>query len=229
MRFLALVVGGGAACASPSSRNDNGFSEAPHYTPGTSYFGRNDYIEYSAGQLPIIITAPHGGALRPAEIADRTYRTTVTDLNTTELARAIDSAFVRRTGKPVHVIMVHLHRTKLDANRDITEAAQGDAEAETAWRDFHRFVNDAKEAVDRDHEAGFYIDLHGHGRTLSVHSPLSFSELLRGPVSLGTLFEREGVPAVPSDATPNPGSDPFFGGGLHSADGSSLATPWYGS
>lgn len=201
----------------------------------------------------MILTAPHGGALRPSEIPDRTYGTTVTDLNTADLARAIDSAFVRRAGKHIHVIIMHLHRTKLDANREIGEAAQGDAEAETAWREFHRFVEDAKDAVNREYDGGFYIDLHGHGhtvqrlelgylldaellrlpdaaldadsgyevessiRTLSVRSPLSFAELLRGPASLGALLEREGFPTVPSDATPDPGTDPFFGGGYNAS------------
>jgi hypothetical protein len=251
-RVVALCVAVTAACASPSA-GDNGQHETPHYTPGTSYFGRANYIEYVAGELPIIITAPHGGSLRPDEIPDRTFGTTVTDLNTVELARAIDSAFVRHTGKHVHVVMVHLARVKLDANRDIAEGAQGDAEATIAWQDFQGFVRDAKSAVNAASESGFYIDLHGHGhdiqrlelgylldadqlalpdatldgepahetessiRTLSVRSPLSFATLLRGPNSLGALFEREGFPAVPSDSTPDPGTDPYFSGGYNSS------------
>ena len=44
---------------------------AQTYLPGVSYFGRSNYIEYIAGDLPIIISAPHGGALIPAEMPDR--------------------------------------------------------------------------------------------------------------------------------------------------------------
>jgi hypothetical protein len=251
-RVLAFLAAVTAACASPSA-GDNGPPETPRYTPGTSYFGRANYIEYIAGELPIIITAPHGGSLRPDEIPDRTFGTTVTDLNTLELARAVDSAFVRRTGKHVHVVMVHLARVKLDANRDISEGAQGDAEATIAWQDFQRFVRDAKNAVTARYDGGFFVDLHGHGhdiqrlelgylvdadalrlpdatldaepahetessiRTLSVRSPLSFAELLRGPASLGALFEREGFPAVPSHSAPDPGTDPYFRGGYNSS------------
>jgi hypothetical protein len=216
-----------------------------------SYFGRNQYIEYIAGELPIILSAPHGGSLRPDEIPDRAYGTTVTDLNTGELARAVDSALVRLTGKHAHVVIVRLHRVKLDANRDITEGAQGDAEAETAWQEFQRFLADAKHAVNQRYTGGLYIDLHGHGhaiqrlelgylltahdlrrpddsldaqpayevlssiRTLSVRSPLSFSELLRGPTSLGALLEAEGYPSVPGGSTPNPGDDEYFAGGYN--------------
>ena len=216
-----------------------------------SYFGRNQYIEYIPGELPIILSAPHGGSLRPDEIPDRGYGTTVTDLNTGELARAVDSALVRLTGKHAHVVIVRLHRVKLDANRDIAEGAQGDAEAEIAWQEFQRFLTDSKSAVTQHFTGGFYIDLHGHGhavqrlelgylltgedlglpddsldsrsafevsssiRTLSARSPLSFSELLRGPSSLGALLQAEGYPAVPSDATPDPGDDEYFSGGFN--------------
>src|SRR5262249_16761368 len=31
------------------------------YTPGQSYFGRNNYIEYIAGNSPLILSAAHGG------------------------------------------------------------------------------------------------------------------------------------------------------------------------
>ncbi|HJU68420.1 MAG TPA: hypothetical protein VJ650_09230 [Gemmatimonadaceae bacterium] len=227
--------------------------DTARYTPGTSYFGRNNYIEYIAGELPVILTAPHGGSLRPAEIPDRTYGTTVTDLNTGELARAADSALVRLTGKHAHVVIVHLHRVKLDANREIVEGAQGDAEAQLAWQEFHQFIAEAKNAISRDLTGGLYLDLHGHGhaiqrlelgylldagdlrkpndsldsrpafessssiRTISVLSPLSFSELLRGPSSLGALLEAEGFPAVPSDSTPDPGDAEYFAGGYNTA------------
>jgi hypothetical protein len=241
-----------AACASPSSPRLDPV-DTTRYRPGTSYFGRNHYIEYIAGELPIILSAPHGGSLRPAEIPDRTYGTTVTDLNTGELARAVDSALVRLTGKHAHVVIVHLHRVKLDANREIAEGAQGDPEAELAWREFHEFMADAKNAVRERFTGGLYLDLHGHGhaiqrlelgyllaseelglpddsldnrpafevassiRTVSVRSPLSFADLLRGPSSLGAMLEAEGFPAVPSDSTPDPGGAEYFAGGYNTA------------
>ncbi len=41
----------------------------------------------------------------------------------------------------------------------------------------------------------------------------TFSELIRGPKSLGTLFEMAGISAVPSSAQPDPGiGNPFFWG-----------------
>ena len=39
-----------------------------NFIPGQSYFGQNNYVEYIAGNLPIIIGVPHGGTLTPANL-----------------------------------------------------------------------------------------------------------------------------------------------------------------
>ena len=135
---------------------------------GTMYPGWAGYIEYIAGDLPIIITAPHGGTLEPEEIPNRTGTgiTTVRDSNTEELARTIGSVFASTTGGRPHIIIVRLRRTKLDANRDLAEAALGNRVAGRSWVEFHSFVETAKQAVIARHGTGVYIDLHGHGHVI---------------------------------------------------------------
>lgn len=153
------------------------------YVPGESYFGRNGYIEYVAGNAPVIVSAPHGGALEPAEIPDRTASacggsaTTVTDRNTVELALAVRDAFVERFGTVPHVILNHLDRGKLDANRNVGEAACGDPEAEIAWNEFHDFIGVARTEVLATEGKGWYMDLHGHGHEIRR---LELGYLLRG-------------------------------------------------
>jgi len=225
------------------------------YTAGQSYFGRNGYIEYIAGNAPVILTAPHGGALTPASIPDRTdarcggEATTVTDLNTQELVRTMQEQFFARFGTYPHVVISLLSRRKLDPNRLATEAACGNADALAALEDWHTFIDAAKSNVLQTTGKGWYMDMHGHGhaiqqlelgylisssdlersdaaldgvatfenqaslRTLSRLSPLSFSALLRGPNSLGSLYASNGFPAVPSATTPSPAGAPYFNGG----------------
>jgi hypothetical protein len=198
------------------------------FTPGNSYFGRNNYIEYMAGNMPVIISVPHGGAVAPSEIPDRTCGDeTVTDSYTIELAKEISNAIHKITGCYPHVVINNLKRTKLDANRDLTEATCGSAFADKAWNEFHSFLDSAKANVTRKSGKGLFIDLHGHGHAIQrleigylltaaqlagsdvnytsirklVQSNLlnlSNSELIRGITSLGSLFAAKGFPAVPS-------------------------------
>ncbi|MEX0892141.1 MAG: hypothetical protein WEB88_08215, partial [Gemmatimonadota bacterium] len=133
---------------------------------GQSYFGYRDYIEYIAGDIPLVISAPHGGSLRPSEMPQRTEGTTVRDTNTEELARAIVAAFEARLGGRPHVIISRVHRVHLDPNREIGEAAQGNPAAELAWREFQTFIEDARLRVRQAGGEGFYIDLHGHGHAI---------------------------------------------------------------
>jgi len=136
---------------------------AQEYLPGQTYFGKSEHIEYLAGDLPVILSAPHGGRLRPADIPDRTAGTFAFDVNTQELARAVAAELHERTGHWPHVIICRLSRRKVDCNREMVEAAGGNEPAEQAWRDFHGFIDAARAAVVLTRGRGLYIDLHGHG------------------------------------------------------------------
>ncbi|MFM7399484.1 MAG: hypothetical protein ACKO4W_01140 [Bacteroidota bacterium] len=138
------------------------------YIPGQSYFGSNNYTEYIAGNMPLVLSAPHGGLLSPAAIPDRNCSgcSTVNDFNTQELARVLAGALHERTGCWPHLVINRLHRRKLDANRDLPEAADGNPVAGQAWADFHHFLGNAKNEVSFQFGKGFYVDIHGHGHSI---------------------------------------------------------------
>jgi len=142
------------------------------YVAGQAYFGRNSYIEYLAGNAPIILTAPHGGALAPTSIPDRIAAacggsaTTVTDANTSELVRVMQQRYFARHGAYPHVIISNLSRRKLDPNRVPPEAACGNADAAAALFEWHAFIDIAKRAVLASTGRGWYMDIHGHGHPI---------------------------------------------------------------
>jgi hypothetical protein len=142
------------------------------YVAGQSYFGRNNYIEYVAGNSPVIYTAPHGGSLTPAEIPARTAGacggtvSTTTDLNTVELVRQMQASHFARFGTYPHIIINHLARSRLDANRTMQEAACNDAEAIIALNEWHQAIDAAKSAVLQSAGKGWYMDMHGHGHAI---------------------------------------------------------------
>ena len=176
------------------------------YEAGTSYFGRNGYVEYIPGTLPLVLSAPHGGALAPPEIPDRTWGTVVTDSYTRETLLAVRDAFLGQTGQAPHVVISHLKRTKLDPNREIGEAAQESPFAENAWEEFHGFIEIATDRVAEDLGSGFYLDLHGHGheiQRLELGYLLSASDLNQNDDGLdGTSFALKSSVAALAQASP---------------------------
>jgi len=154
------------------------------------------FIEYLPGTLPLIISAPHGGYLKPEELPDRQEGKREQDAFTQEMARSLRDEFQARTGGTPYVILCRLHRVKLDCNREIKEAAQGDALAEKAWHEYHDSIEKAKAEVQKNFGAGLYIDLHGHrhpeGR-VEIGYLLSAQELALGDEELGRLAAKTGL------------------------------------
>jgi hypothetical protein len=83
------------------------------------------------------------------------------DSNTQDLARRIAAEVKKATGKQMPLVVSHLHRSKLDPNREIKEAAQGDLMAEKVWGEYHAFIDEALKASIERHGLAFFIDLHG--------------------------------------------------------------------
>jgi len=146
-------------------------------------------IEYIKGDpgSKIILTAPHGGLNDPGNVTRRiagcsptkikgeciyTKNSTcaddkncrvvsVTDAFTIQILKSAAQVVKNQTGMQPHIIISHLKRTFLDPNRNITEAAQGDAFATKVYNNFHGAVEEAKASVER----GILFDFHGQGHS----------------------------------------------------------------
>jgi len=142
--------------------------DAQTYSAGVSYFSEEEHVEYIHGNLPIILSAPHGGEKKPIDIPDRNCNgcVTINDTNTQELTREVMAAIVEQTGCYPYVILNRLHRSKLDANREIVEAADGNSKAEAAWTFYHAQVDSSRKFVTASHGKGIFLDLHGHGHEI---------------------------------------------------------------
>jgi hypothetical protein len=171
---LAVLLLGSACTANAVTPSD---PEAPAdtavvYVPGQSYFGQSDYVEYIAGDMPIILSAAHGGDMTPGGIPDRTESrcgvspVVVQDRNTRQLVLQMRDELHERFGGHAHVVINHLHRRKLDANRNLAEAACGDSRAGQAWHEFQQFLEEVGDSVLMRHGRGWYMDIHGHGHAI---------------------------------------------------------------
>jgi len=241
----------------------------------TTEYGTHKYVEYTPGNINLIISVPHDGFIHAATIPNRTdgcrdkhrdeggvceypvredcpskgprtddwYCRAVTyaDAFTQDIAKSFMREFEKMTGRRPYIILDNLHRSKMDPNREISRAAQGNQEAETAYNEFHNFILEARAEVQKD-GPGLLVDLHGMTHThekleigylykpkdlnagdytkdvssmaaLMARTGMSPTELLAGEHSLGALFEREGYLAIPSPRQPVPGEDKYYRGG----------------
>jgi len=153
-------------CSSSKSTKEHKESETTEsWNAGDVYKGKNGWIEARAGNMPLVISAPHGGTYKPDEIPERSGSdiVTVRDMNTIELALQVEQALLSSYDVQPFVVINHLHRSKLDMNRDIKEATSGNKEAETPWYNYHNYIESALEKAIDEFGFAIFIDLHGHG------------------------------------------------------------------
>ncbi|WP_461532966.1 hypothetical protein [Sinomicrobium sp.] len=145
--------------------NSEANAVASNWQSGDVYKDSNNWTEVVVGNIPLVISVPHGGNLKPSNIPDRTCNnpTTITDANTRELARAIEQEFISKYNIRPYIIFCHLQRAKIDQNRAIADATCGNSQMETAWHTFHNYIDTALNDAVAKHGRAIYIDLHGHG------------------------------------------------------------------
>lgn len=159
-------------------------SEASHWQEGQVHFGHHEWTETIVGDIPIIISVPHGGNVRPEGVPDRGCPnvTSVRDMYTMELARAIEKEFVETYQKRPFIVINHLARIKVDQNREIEAATCGNETMKVAWHDYHNYTDTAVSTAATRFGKAIFIDLHGHGHAnqrLEIGYSLNGNELLR--------------------------------------------------
>ena len=138
------------------------------YVVGETYFDQTGFVEYRAGNLPIILSSPHGGNLEPDSIADRDCEGCVyiNDAFTRTITIGVYQKIFDKIGCYPHIVINRLHRKKFDANRDIDDAADGNMLIEQAWYGYHAFIDTAKDSIIGQYGRGVFFDIHGHAHVI---------------------------------------------------------------
>lgn len=131
-------------------------------------FEISDMMKVSSGDIPLVISAPHGGTLTPNEIPDRSCSgiTTVRDRNTTELADEIKYQMKQDFGVEPYVVSALIHRRKIDLNRDVELATCGHELGKDVWEVYHSKIEEAIQSAVEEYGRVIFIDLHGHGHEI---------------------------------------------------------------
>jgi N-formylglutamate amidohydrolase len=130
------------------------FKEKPYTTNG---------IYSKLGNLPLIITAPHGGQLKPKSIHDRTRHGSLllADMYTKEIASGIEQFLSNyyKNAAP-YIIMNDIARRKADVNRSLEDGTETEA-GEKVWKEYHNRVKFSVEDLLKEHGRGLLVDIHG--------------------------------------------------------------------
>jgi N-formylglutamate amidohydrolase len=137
---------------------------------------RSDLVIFQQGDLPIVISAPHGGTLRFPGVEARKgeglkgggagFRA-LRDGGTEELALEVARQLAARmNGKPSFTIS-RVHRRYIDFNRPANIAVESE-KTRVVYDQYHAELDAAVRAVREKHPTGLLIDIHGQGASAST-------------------------------------------------------------
>lgn len=175
----------------------------PPRTPATH---PTTLVSATSGDLPVLLTAPHGGRLRvpgvetrtgagvPAKRGAKTNFSLAFDRNSDLVALALADEIEARTGKRPYLVVAGFSRRYADANRPPAEAYESPL-ARPVYDEYHGAVAAYRTEILARFGRGILIDLHGHGG-----DPVA---LIRGTADWQTV--RNLVETFGKDAVTGPG------------------------
>ncbi len=125
----------------------------------------DDMLTRQAGELPILLSAPHGGRKPipdcPARVGKNVPKfVTVNDTNTDALARKVADEIEKVMKAKPYLAIAHFERKYADVNRPEEQGVEH-AAAKPYYQAYHQFLKDSRAAIQKDWGRGLVIDLHG--------------------------------------------------------------------
>ncbi len=184
-----------------------------------------DHVTFQTGDVPILITVPHGGNDTPAGVSERTtsYSGLVKsrELHLQDIAHDVADRLENTHGITPFFVLGESHRKYIDYNRDETESIGGGANEayETAaanvfYDAYHSRIDGYVGDIQSTYGAGLLIDLHG---TSSV--PDKIVRGTRNGDSIWELLEGHDVTSITA-------SEEYAGQTAAMAHDGDLSTRW---
>jgi N-formylglutamate amidohydrolase len=190
--------------------------------PANQSFEIDQFVATQVGELPIILSAPHGGNLDLPGVPARKGEGLETgaagffigrDSGTEELTQAVAEAIERQFGKRPYMVISRTHRRYLDPNRP-ADIAFEDAKVKPIYDLYHARLTEYCNQITERFHAGVLLDIHGQGSKrdtvfrgtkhgLTVENLRErFGELAHsGPQSLFGALQTRGWTVHPADFT----------------------------
>ncbi len=128
---------------------------------------RESFVVFEKGQLPIILSAPHGGAKAIPDVPKREGRgvrqfSALQDIGTRQLTERLAKAIEAKCGKRPYFVLAEFHRRYIDANRPASRAYES-AAAKPVYDAYHAALAKARREVTKRFGRGLLLDIHGQG------------------------------------------------------------------
>ena len=198
--------------------------------------GPADLVIMQQGDLPILLTAPHGGRMAvpgvvartaPVLAEDRRDYATGVDGETDRIALGIAARIKALTQRDVYLVAARFHRRYIDANRPPRRAYDQPA-AQPFYDAYHDPIRRFVDEIRARHPHGLLLDVHGqhkmadalvrgtiNGRAVQQLVARAGVAAVTGPNGLFGQLEREGFRVFPDNSVPPAGrsEDAGFSGG----------------
>ena len=197
-------------------------------------------ITVGKGDLPIILSSPHGGRMPIPGVAERSNQgaarfVTVRDENTAELTEKAVAEVQRRIGRKPYVLIARFERniwTSIAAPQDAYESEIAGAYYEA----YHQTLTDFCREVQKKWRGGLLLDIHGQkahpdnllrgtndGRTDVLLLQRLGAGAVVGPHSILGMMDEAGYHVLPKLDSHDPEVKNYTGGETVKAHGSHVA------
>jgi N-formylglutamate amidohydrolase len=174
-----------------------------------------DLVTIEKGDLPLILSAPHGGSEAIPGVPERRGEgvdrfTVKTDDNTDELTKLLADAVEKKLGQRPYVVSARFHRKYLDVNRRERDAYES-PNAKEVYDAYHQALAKARADVIEKWGYGLLCDIHGQAAEpkavlrgtqnskTTTHLVNRFGrEALIGETSLFGRIAKQDVPVIPA-------------------------------
>ena len=189
----------------------------------------NPLIRTQEGDMPILISAPHGGSkaipgcnVRTGKGLEKDF-TIVQDAYTEQLAMELSAALFKKTGQKPFFVIASFHRKYVDANRPASQGTESEA-GKAVYDDYHNAMKKYTKAIGTKFRGGLILDLHGqatsastifrgtqNGKTLSKMKEKFGEQWVDGSDSFFAKLAQNGMNVHPLGTEKE---NPKFGGGF---------------
>lgn len=117
------------------------------------------YVVTKSGKVAILLSAPHGGKLKPANIPNRDCQGCKVDEDsyTKEIMLGVNKELEGLFKSSVYYVYTNLHRSKIDFNREVIEATDSNKTLVPVYNSYHNFIKSFSMKYDK----ALVIDFHG--------------------------------------------------------------------